>query len=151
MLVWRNFFITQNQRIIILYVDFNLTLSYVRFHISFWYFHWSHNLIWTWRCCSCCLSWSRIAWRRASPSMSTTGLNSNISFSKTGSSRVSLSCYLCPAGERIVRFIPFTIILALRETQTTSFRIWTQVIDFTSYIENSYAVFLLLDWLRYLG
>ena len=51
----------------------------------------------------------------------------------------SLSYNLFIAGGRTDGFMPFPSILTLFEMQTSLFRIWTQVTDSFSYIDNCYA------------
>ena len=65
---------------------------------------------------------------------SLTGLNSELSFSKT-----SLSYYLPIAGGRIIGFIPFPRVLVLCEMQSFSSRIWTRVAVSIFYDDNHYT------------
>ena len=71
---------------------------------------------------------------------SLTGLNSEISFSKTSrhskAEEISLSYYLPITGERIIGFIPFPRVLVLCEIQPASSRIWTRVAVSISYDYN---------------
>ena len=48
--------------------------------------HWSRYLVWG--CYSCSMSWARIAWPSPSHTRSTTGLNSEFSFSYTDHTKV---------------------------------------------------------------
>ena len=72
-----------------------------------------------------------------------TGLNSELSFSKTNfltqAEEHSLSYYLLIAGGRIIGFIPFPRVLVLCEMQLASSRIWTCVAVSISYDDNHYA------------
>ena len=68
---------------------------------------------------------------------SSTGLNSEFSFSKTGyhtkAKESSLPYYLHIIKGRLVWCVPFPRVLALSEVETDSSRIWTQVIMSISY------------------
>ena len=74
---------------------------------------------------------------------SLTGLNSQLSFSKTScltkAEEPSLPCYLPIAGGRIIGFIPFPRVLVLCEMQSVSSRIWTRVAVSISYDDNYYT------------
>ena len=50
-----------------------------------------------------------------------------------------LSYYLPIAGGRIIRFIPFSLVLVPCEMQSVSSRIWTRVTVFISYDDNHYT------------
>ena len=74
---------------------------------------------------------------------SLTGLNSEFSFSKTSCrtkvGEISLPYYLPIAGGRIIGFKPLPRVLALREMQSVSSRIWTRVTVSISYDDNHYT------------
>ena len=69
-----------------------------------------------------------------------TGFISEFSFSESGYhtkiKEPNLPYYLPIAGGRIVGFIPFLRVLALREKPTASFRIWTLFTMSISYDNN---------------
>ena len=73
---------------------------------------------------------------------SLTGLNSELSFSKTScltkAEEPNLS-YFPIAGGRIIGFIPFPRVLVLCEMQSVLSRIWTRVAVFISYDDNHYT------------
>ena len=71
------------------------------------------------------------------------GLNSEFFFSEasclTKAEETSLPYYLPIAGGRIIGFIPFPRVLALCETQSVLYRIWTRVAVSISYDDNHYT------------
>ena len=86
---------------------------------------------------------------------SLTGLNSELSFSKTScltkAEEPSLPYYLPIAGGRIIEFIPFPRVLVLWEMQSVSFRIWSRVAVFISYDDNHYTTGTFLSGTTTLG
>ena len=89
---------------------------------------------------------------------SLTGLNSEISFSKTRSltkaEEPSLPYYIPIAGGRIFGFIPFPRVLVLWEMQSVRSRIWTRVAVSISCDDNHYTTgtsiqTCLLEWSVY--
>ena len=94
---------------------------------------------------------------------STTGLNSEFSFSKTScltkAEEPSLPYYLPIVGGRMIGFIPFPRVLAPCEMRSVSSRIWTRVAVSISYDDNHYTtgtstfklMLLILRWLQLLS
>ena len=75
--------------------------------------------------------------------LSLTGLNSEFSFSLTGSltkdKEPILLYYLSIAGGRIIRFIPLLRILEISETLLVASKIWTRVAVSIFYDDNHYT------------
>ena len=98
---------------------------------------WSPNLVWSWGCYSCNMSWARIEWRSRSLSRSTIGFIFEFFFSWTCCHTKVLEpslpyCLLILRG-RTNGFIPYPRVLKLYKIKTASFRIWTQVAGSTPY------------------
>ena len=102
------------------------------------------NLDWSWSHYLRKVSWVGRDYRgHSAPSLNTTGLNPEFSFSLSNyHNKVresSLSYYLAIVEGSRVGFIPFQRVLARCEIQTDSFRIVIRIAESTSYDDNRYA------------